>query len=122
MMLATLVGFAGLAYDGGMLFNARRDANNIAATAARAGANVIDIDAFYETGKAEIHPDGEDVAWAAVQAAGGEPLEATISGEINERILVRVETSYDTAFLKFFGLADFTVQGEYTALVSRDVG
>ena len=48
--------------------------------------------------------------------------EATISGEINERILVRVETSYDTAFLKFFGLADFTVQGEYTALVSRDVG
>lgn len=122
MMLATLVGFAGLAYDGGMLFSARRDANNIAATAARAGANIIDIDAFYETGKAQIHPDGEGVAWDAVVAAGGDPLEATISGEIDERILVRVETDYDTAFLKFFGLSNFTVEGEYTALVARDVG
>ncbi len=122
MMLATLVGFAGLAYDGGMVFNARRDANNMAATAARAGANVIDIDAFYDTGKAEIHPDGTDVAWAAVQTAGGVPLEATISGEINERILVRVQTEYETAFLKFFGIGTFTIEGEYMALVSRDVG
>ena len=122
MMLATLVGFAGLAYDGGMVFNARRDANNMAATAARAGANVIDIDAFYDTGKAQIHPDGTGVAWQAVETAGGVPLEATISGEIDERIFVRVQTEYETAFLKFFGIGTFTIEGEYMALVSRDVG
>lgn len=46
VMLPALVALAGLAYDGGMLFHARRETVNIAAAAARAGAADLDEGAY----------------------------------------------------------------------------
>ena len=50
LMIIPLLLFAGLAYDAGMAFTARRSATNTAAAAARAGADQVEEDIIYLTG------------------------------------------------------------------------
>lgn len=47
LLIPSMVAMAGLAYDGGMLFAAKREAVNVAAAAARDGANDIDVASLY---------------------------------------------------------------------------
>lgn len=58
-----LVMVAGLAYDGGQIVTAQATARDLAANAARAGAQEVDLDELRATGRAALDID------AAIQAA-----------------------------------------------------
>jgi len=115
MLTTTLIAFAGLTYDAGMAFNARREATNVAASAARAGADVISVDALYQDGVPRLSPDAEGVAANTVRAAGLTVLESRRESDFE--LLVRTELVHETTFLKILGIGSLTVDGEATALV-----
>jgi len=113
MMLAfmtVLLAFAGLAYDAGMAFNARRQASNIAHSAARAGANQVETDALYTVGLPLID---ESKARRAVrnhvQASGLTLIKNDASGL---RMTVKVQAEHETTFLHIVGIPTMTVEAE----------
>ena len=55
--LVICLGFTGLAVDGARLFTARRDLQNVADSAALAGASAIDVGHFRATGGSEVRLD-----------------------------------------------------------------
>ena len=115
-MMVALVSFAGLAYDAGMAFNARREATNIASSAARAGADEIDTDILYAFGQTVLDAGpARSTARAAVHTAGGRPLEVRVRNP--REIYVRVERTHTTVFLAAIGIDSFEVEGEATARV-----
>ncbi len=54
VVAAALVMVAGMAYDGGQVLAAHATARDLAANAARAGAQEIDLDTLRATGRAEV--------------------------------------------------------------------
>ena len=64
---AALLLAGGLVYDGGQLLMERRHAVNVAASAARVGAQEVDVDALYRGDG--VHLDPARAEAAAVQAA-----------------------------------------------------
>jgi hypothetical protein len=101
ILFVALVGFAGLAYDGAQLFAARRNATNVAAASARAGANDIDEASIYA---------GEPVlattaAATAEQFALGQGVETAAAGQLEPtRLQVEVTQTVELTFLGAFGL------------------
>lgn len=114
IMMVVLVAFAGLAYDAGMAFNARREATNIAGAAARAGANVVSKDVLYGDGQVRIKPEGSGVASDFAYGAGAE---AVLTDRTDTTMRVVVSMSHSTVFLSVVGIDQFTVDGESTAFV-----
>lgn len=116
MMMVALLAFAGLAYDAGMAFNARREATNIASSAARAGADEIDTNILYAFGRTVLDTGpARSTARNAVITAGGNPVEVSIRGP--QEIFVRVERTHTTVFLGAIGIDSFEVEGEAIARV-----
>lgn len=114
ILMVSLLGFAGLAYDTGMAFNARREATNIAASAARAGANAVTAETLYEfSNDPFLTAEAEYVAEDAAYAGGAEFAEAYLQED--DELHVTVEMSHANVFLGMFGVADYVVTGEATA-------
>lgn len=120
ILMVSLLGFAGIAFDTGMAFNTRREATNIAAAAARAGANSVLADTLYEfSNDPFLTYEAEGVAEDAAYAAGAEHAEAILQDPTE--LHVTVELSHQNVFLGLFGIGDYVVTGEATAtLESRD--
>lgn len=106
MLLPALVGLAGLAFDGGMLFTGRREAYNVAAAAARAGANDLFEPSIYAgnpelagsaPGTAIGFANGQGVSSATATALGPQLLEVTVTQDV------------DMLFLGIFGIGTQTV-------------
>ena len=117
MLMALLIAFAGLTFDVGMAFNARREATNIATAAARAGANAVSTDALYQDGLAEIDP-----GLALSAAAAAIPADASRTGwriEDNSELWIKIEMVHDTSILRIIGINQFTVSGEGIARVQN---
>lgn len=111
LMMTTMLAFAGLAYDAGMAFNARRHANNVAAAAARAGADQVETDALYTVGVPLL--DVSDATAAARQRValdGLTVLEADVANGVQMR--VRVQATHNTTFLQIIGIGSLTVEAE----------
>lgn len=75
-----LVMVAGLAYDGGQIVAAQGTARDIAANAARAGAQEIDLDEVRTTGTATLDPDRATQAAEAYLSATGHQGTVTVTG------------------------------------------
>lgn len=115
LMMPVLVGFAGLAFDAGMAFNARREASGVASAAARAGADQIDTDWLYFTGLPRLDQGAaQSRALSFANAAGADA--ATANADDFE-ILVTVQMNHNPIFLDAFGLGTFQVIGEGRANV-----
>ena len=117
MVLTTLIMFAGLAYDMGMVFNAHREATNIAGAAARAGANVVSVDALYG-GDAKIDAAGEQRARDRIPAHATE-LKIEISDD-ETRIDVEVEVTHQAKILSIFGFGAMNISGEASAQIANE--
>lgn len=120
VMMTALLAFAGLSYDAGMAFNARRQAANIAASAARDGADAVSTDALYSEGVPRLSngangSSAESVAAQAVNATDATLLEVYRTSDFE--LFVRTEIVHETTFLKIIGLGSLTVEGEATAVV-----
>lgn len=105
--LVICLGFTGLAVDGARLFTARRDLQNVADSAALAGASAIDEGHFRDTGGSEVRLD-PIAARAAVERllqASGLPFETQVDVEVEpDRVVVHLSRPVDMTFLRIAGL------------------
>jgi uncharacterized membrane protein len=90
----------GLAYDGGRLFLARRDAAAVADAAALAGAGAVDESAFRATGGAVVRLDPVAAAEQARSVTGDAVAEVAVDGDV---VRVRVEEVVPMLLLRFLG-------------------
>lgn len=120
MLLGLLIAFAGLAYDMGMVFNARREAVNIAGAAARDAANQVDPDGLYQTGVAHyIDSEAEAAAAARVATHATAQLIDTDVSPDSDEITVHVQIEHETLLLGIIGFDSFTIVGESSARVQN---
>lgn len=119
MLLTAMVAMAGLVYDAGMAFNAERRANNIAANAARVGANQLDLDRLYGEGVVWLDID-HAVAHAQQSArrAGAETVQPSYDVDARE-LTITVEITHTPKLLGIIGVDPMTMSGEGTARVQR---
>lgn len=107
IMLPIFLAIIGLALDGGALFAARRQAQNAADAAARAGAQQIDEDRYRATGEIAL-----DNGWARYVArqyiAGAGGLEATVDVAGNQ-VIVTVRRDVPLSFLRLVGVGGVRV-------------
>lgn len=66
-----LIMVTGMAYDGGQIVAAQATARDLAASAARAGAQEVDLDRLRSTGDATLDPDRATTAAQAFLAQAG---------------------------------------------------
>lgn len=118
IMFVSLVGLAGVAYDGGNLFAARREANNLAAAAARAGANDITEESIY-AGNPQLATGAPATAasFAMIQGA----TTANARQVEHDLIEVTVTRTIGFRFLYVVGLNEGTVTGQAQARVRDSV-
>ena len=118
VMLPLFLSIVGLAIDAGIVFSARREAQNVADAAARAGAMQIDQPIYRTSAGATIVLD-QDAAYrvAAKYAAGqGRGLVATIVVG-PQRVVVGVSRRVPTSFLRLVGMTSVRVSATAPAEV-----
>ncbi|MFN8472167.1 MAG: TadE family protein [Anaerolineae bacterium] len=116
VMLPLFLAVVGLTIDGGVVFNTRRDLQNVADSAARAGAMQIDQRAYRESSGQRVVLDGgaAQEAAAGYVASQGRDLSAEIGVE-PQRVVVRVERTVPTTFLTLVGLSSARVTATASA-------
>ena len=104
-----LVMVAGMAYDGGQVVAAQATARDLASSAARAGAQEIDVDRLRSTGESMLDPDRAIAAaqaflaqagFAGTMRVNGSSITVTVTVHQPMRILPvpdRAVTATDTA-------------------------
>jgi len=102
VFLPALLVVLGLVVDGGLALNARRDLQNVADRAARAGAMQIDEVAYKQDGTVRLDPTRASVA--ADSYAVGEAVSAVSVKAGVDELRVTVQRNYPTAFLRLFGV------------------
>jgi Flp pilus assembly protein TadG len=105
VLLPLLLSVIGLAIDGAIVFGQRRELQNVADSAARAGAMQVDERAYRESSGANLVLDlGAARQVAAEYLASQAPdLGATIGAEPT-RVVVRVHREISTSFLTLVGI------------------
>lgn len=99
-----LVMVAGLVYDGGQVLAAQATARDLAANAARAGAQEIDLDALRADGLAVLDPVRAEAAARAYLAETGTSGDVEVAGP-DITVTVRV-----TATMRILPVPDRTVE------------
>lgn len=117
LMTAVLV-LAGLALDGGLALAAKIEANGRAESAARAGAQAIDLDTYRVEGRLALDPDRAVAAAHDYLAAAGASGTVTVTGDA---VSVTVTTTHRTQLLGLAGITTLTVHGTGRAVPRRGV-
>jgi Flp pilus assembly protein TadG len=104
-MLPLFLSVIGLACDGGIAFSARRELQNAADGAARAGAMQLDERAYRESSGATVRLDPEAARRATLEylADQSPTLQSAIAIE-PDRVEVRVVRETPTAFVGLVGI------------------
>ena len=121
VLLATaLFGVAGLVWDGGLAISARQRAADLAGQAARAGADVMDVDAARSSGADRIDPMAANAAACGYLAVAA-PQASCRSEATTSTVTVHVTTTASTAVLGIVGIHQLTTRGEASARTARGV-
>jgi len=99
--------FVGFAVDGARLFTARRDLQNVADSAALAGASEIDESVYRASGGADVRldPHGARVAVDEVVRASSLPPDTAVDVQVGaDRVVVRIARRVHLQFLGLVGL------------------
>lgn len=122
VMLPLFLSVIGLAIDGGIVFDARRELQNVADGAARAGAMQIDQRTYRSSGGATVVLDanGARQVAAAYVASQGEGLATTITAT-PRGIRVTVQKAVPTSFLCLVGIDAVEVTASATAGVAHGI-
>lgn len=105
VMLPLFLSVVGLAIDAGSVFAARRELQNVADGAARAGAMQIDIDAYRQSSgeKLALHP--AKARQVAAEYVANEPAEVTVTIEADGNgVVVEARREVRTSFLQLVGV------------------
>lgn len=116
-MLALLV-VAGLVIDGGYMLAARREAANVAESAARAGAQELDTGAARTSGDVRLDPVAATTRAETYLAASGHDGTVAVAGDT---VRVEVTITRHMAILGLAVLADATVTASGEARSVRAV-
>lgn len=114
ILLLALLGFGGLVYDGGAALDAKTRALDVAESAARAGAQQLDLTGLREHGSAAAHLDptaarAAALAWLADQHTTGTATTTPTT------VTVTVTATVHTHLLGALGLHTLTVHATGTA-------
>lgn len=99
--------FVGFAVDGARLFTARRDLQNVADSAALAGASAIDEAAYRSSGGVEVRLDAATARQAVddVVRASSVPASTRVDVQVTaDRVVVRIGRPVRLRFLGLAGL------------------
>lgn len=121
VMMPFFLSVVGLAIDGGIVFSARRELQNVADSAARAGAMQIDQRVYRDSSGATIALDASAARQVAAEylAGQGSGLAAMVTAE-PQRVVVQVSREVPTGFLRLVGID--TVRISATALADVRFG
>jgi Flp pilus assembly protein TadG len=118
IMTITLIFVAGLVVDGGQILNAKREAANVAESAARAGAQEVDEDAV-RAGEQTRIDDRRAVARAETfLVANGYQGTVSVNGNT---VIVNVTARQPMLILGIGGLRSVTVHGAGSASPIRSI-
>ena len=122
VMLPLFLGTVGLAADGGLVFSARRELQNLADSSARAAAQQIDVRAYRESRGRTVVIDEPRARQVATDQAASKWRDLDIRIEV-ESGRTRVELSRDvpTGFLPIVGIRSVRVGAAATAEVRHGI-
>lgn len=118
IMVVTLLLCAGLVIDGGRILAARRQAADVAAGAARAGAQAVSLDELRATNRQVLDPARAEAAASAYLAQAGRAGTVSVAADT---VTVRVKITTPMVILGIAGLVDRTVTGTESARTVRGV-
>lgn len=122
VMLPLFFSVIGLVIDAGVAFSARRELQNVADSAARAGAMQIDQQVYRESAGGNIVLDVGAARQVAAEyvASQGVGVDASILAE-QRRVVVRVSRDAPTSFLRLFGVGTVRISATATAEVRHGI-
>lgn len=105
VMLPLFLSIIGLAIDGGIVFSARRELQNVADSAARAGAMQVDQRVYRDSAGSTVVLDLETARMVAAEyvAGQGAGLSSMIAVE-PQRVVVEVSRDVPTSFMRMAGV------------------
>ena len=122
VMLPLFLAVVGLAVDGGLVFSARRELQNVADSAARAGAQQIDVRAYRESRGRTVVLDEPAAHRVAAEAAARQGTSRDIRIEVEpSRVQVDVSRDAPTSFLRVVGVDSVRVTAAATAEVRHGI-
>ena len=122
VMLPLFLSVVGLAADGGIIFSARRELQNVADSAARAGAMQVDQRVYRESSGATVVLDQAVAREVAAQyvVSQGTGLAATIGAE-PQQVVVQLGRDVPTSFLRLVGINTMRITATARASVRYGV-
>lgn len=117
VFLTAILALAGLALDGGLALAAKVKANGQAESAARAGAQAIDLAAYRTTGALHLLPSQAATTARAYLAAEHATGHVTVAGDT---VTVTVTTTQPTQLLGLVGISSLAIETEASAHLQRD--
>ena len=118
ILAVALLALGALVFDGGQILTARREANNLARQAARAGAQQLDI-AQARAGTFTLDPAAaESAARAYLDGEGVTPTAVLVTGD---RVEVTVTLTQPTRLLSILGISERDVTATASARAARGV-
>ena len=122
VMLPLFLAVVGLAADGGIVFSARRELQNVADSAARAGAQQIDLRVYRESRGRTVVLDEQSARQAAADyAAGHGPSRDVLIDVEARRVQVQVSSDVPTSFLRLVGIGTVQVSAVTNAEVRHGI-
>jgi len=118
ILAVALLGLGALIFDGGQILTARREANNLARQAARAGAQQLDI-AQARTGTFTLDAAAADTA--AREYLAGEGVTPTAVRVAGDRVEVTITLTQQTRLLSILGISKREVSATASARAARGV-
>lgn len=116
LMVTVVMLMVGIAVDLSGQVVAKRQAGDVAAQAARAGAEQVDQSAYLSTGLEVAAAKAKASAAAYAQASG---MQAAVRVENGSELVVDVTATYRPTFLSAFGVAAVDVTGSARTRVVR---
>ena len=118
VMLPFFLAIVGLAIDAGIVFSAKRDLQNVADSAARAGAMQVDEAAYRASSGVWVVLDQSAARRIAAEYAAGQGTNmATAVGVEPQRVVVSVSRDVPTGFLRLVGITTVRVSATAPAEV-----
>lgn len=118
VLVSAILALAGLTLDGGLALAAKVRANGQAESAARAGAQAIDLTAYRSSGTLRLIPTQAIARAQAHLAAEGASGTVTISGDT---VTVTVTAAHPTQLLGLIGITSLSVHGQGSAHPQRGI-
>lgn len=118
VLAIAILALTGLTLDGGLALAAKVAATGQAQSAARAGAQMIDLARYRASGELLLDPDEAESAAAEFLADAGATGTVRVAGDT---VTVEVTTTASTQVLGLIGIPALTVHGSGSAHARRGV-